>query len=102
MHFSYNEKHFVVVRLQIRHFVFLWLTAERDNLIQSHCLSIPYTWPPFTKMWFNLLGVNTFGLQAANHGWLLVNGTLLAGKNLYIKPADFLTKCECKVMHHVR
>ena len=47
MRFSYNEKHFVRMRFWIKHFIFLRLTTERDNLILLYGWSMPYTWSPY-------------------------------------------------------
>ena len=43
--FLYNEKHFLIMRLRIKQFIFLRLTAERDSLMRFYGWCIPYTWP---------------------------------------------------------
>ena len=55
---------------------------QRCHNVINMCLSLP--------------DINTFNLQAGNYRWSFVNGMLLADKNLYSVPADFLSKCECK------
>ena len=50
----------------------------------------------FVNMCLSLLQFNTFNLQPNNYGWSVVNGMLIADKNLYSLPNEYLTKCGCK------
>ena len=42
--FTYNEEHFVIVRLGIGLLIFMRSTAERDNLTRLHGWGMPYTY----------------------------------------------------------
>ena len=44
--FLYKEKHFLIMRLRIKQFIFLLLTTEMDNLMRFYGWCIPYTLPP--------------------------------------------------------
>ena len=47
MPFQQNEKHFLIERLRIRILIYMWLTAERDNLMRLYSWSKPCTWSPW-------------------------------------------------------